>query len=164
MRRALALMLVMAALAGLMPLLPKAAAYLRATVQNAAFYTIASRDPILSCSVPSNIVMPPSTVATMDFFSCANNAGEDVTVFWDVWDDGGGGFLTASGSAALADGTSGCRTVTLTSSETTGKRSVIFRAVTASDSLFYVELYFTGNVQVKAPKKNRTVEPGGGCP
>lgn len=165
MRKILGWALVIAAAAALLPLWAQAWALSTGRVDTPATdparYRISANESLVSCRVPSTIVLQAGTAATGGFIQCTNKYASAVTLTWSVQDDGGGGFLTASGSAALtANGLAACQDATLTAGAVEGTRTVLLRGETASSAGFYVEIYFSGDVTVQAG----TAGLGGGCP
>lgn len=164
-RRVLGWMLVAAATAGLFPLWAQVVALEQGRVDtpatDPAIYRVSAADSLVSCTVPSPIVLQAGTVSSGPYVACTNSLGSSVTLHWSVADDGGGGFVEASGSEVLAaDGLAACRDVTLTAGTTEESRTVIFRGQTDAGADLYVELYFAGQVTVQAGSTGL----GGGCP
>ncbi|MFZ5823191.1 MAG: hypothetical protein ACOY94_02415 [Bacillota bacterium] len=165
MRRMLGWVLIVAATAGLFPLLTQVSALQQGQVNtpasDPAVYSISAANSLVHCAVPSTITLQSGVGSTGAYFQCTNSYGSSLTLTWSVQDDGGGGFLSASGSDILpADGVAACRDVTLTPGTTEATRTVVFRGKTSDSAGFYVELYFTGQVTVQAGSTGL----GGGCP
>lgn len=155
-------LLVAMATAGLFPLWMQVTALEHGQVDTPeqAHYQVSASGGLVTCTVPSAITLQKETAAAGSFFECTNNYNASVSLTWSVEDDGGGGFLSATGSDSLvADGMPTCRDVTLTAGSVEGSRTVVFRGMTGSSSGLYVEVYFSDDVTVQADNTGL----GGGC-
>lgn len=147
----------------LWPLLQQAVAYSRAAVGvgGTTYYTITTAgaaNELVTCSVPSQIEIRGDSPRTSTFVRCRNNTNKSIILTWSNIDQTG--WITASGSVLLsADGVSRCVSMTLTPGTNDSTRTVTFRGVTDSSSDLYVELYFTGSVQLRTGNSSN-----GGCP
>lgn len=168
-RKIVGLLLIGLAVAGLMPLVEPAFAYLTAHVDlpsaQPATYTVSATsatNQIVFCDVPSTLRLE-SGKATSASFRCWTNHNEAVSLTWYL--ENGGGVITAlSGGATLQPGdTAVCRSASLTSiNSNNASGTVVVRAETATTANLYVRLYFSANVSIKNNWKPADI--GGGCP
>lgn len=162
-RRLVALIMLGMATVGLLPWLQQAVAAYQAQVRlpadEQAVYQVLSTNGLVSCDVPTTIVLRRNLSRTDNFFRCTNNHGATVTLTWSALD--AGGFISASGSDTLpANGTAACRSATLDAGNTADTRTVTFRGSTVADAGLYVQIHFTAQVTVQ----NGAGGLGGGCP
>lgn len=168
-KRVPALLLVVVGALGLLVALPQAQAYVRAWVDlpstNLATYTVTSTNQLISCTVPSRILVTTKTTdypVTGNFFQCTNRYNAPVTLNWSIV-SGAPANWGVSGSATLpADGITACRSVTFTQSGTFPNNTdwvVVFKGATDPTSAFYAEVQFSASVDLQNGNKNT-----GGCP
>lgn len=161
MRIIVAFGLLLLAVAALSPDVQQAIAYKQGYVDmptgEPAFYSVSSLNGLVWCDVPSTIKVRSNQTATSTFFRCGNNYNAPVQLYWSVA-PASTTFVTASGSALMSAGTTGCRSTTLTAGGSTGSQYVKFKGVTSGTD-FFTEIYFEAYVTVQSG----TAGLGGGC-
>lgn len=158
-RRLLALLVLLLAFVGLLPVLPNVQAYYSAVVTNrtsGTFFPAASPSPssrFLSCSqYQATYQLRRNRSYTGNFFRCTNNWNSPIDV--DISLVNGNSLVSAADSTAtvtIPAGGAACVNATLTAFNVTGGPSTVVYKATANaanaSADFYGEFEFTGQIQ-----------------
>lgn len=154
--RLLALAAMLAAVAGALPMVPRAAGFAAATVtldSTATYYPATAPDsgdpPFISCVLdPEANALITDTIHTGNFVRCTNNWGTAVTIGWSIAGGGTATGISASGSASIPAGAQNqCLQITLYADATAAGGTVRYRG-TIDQSDLYAVIEFAGTLSV----------------
>lgn len=158
MRRWLGIILIAGAACGLWPLLQKATAITRGSIEfpSAVTYSViasgTTTGQIIKCSAKAITIQGYPLTVSGNTVSCVNNYGQSVPLTFSVDDGAGGTYLTGSGSSSvLASSTARCYPMSFDAkASTNGAMTMTFKAVSQQSTAgFYVEMYFPVSVTIK---------------